>query len=198
MKSTKLLRAAAVTVLGLSLGATVASAAPGTGTIDTTGPNSHNEVTFNGGNDVNLDNNNSVRVSNMTAQSAYTGDVVAATNTTAGDAASGAAMNDNSLTGHLSVSNTNSNSAALASVAGGGGSDGSITNTGPSSWNEVTFNNGSSVEVDNNNCISIQNTTTQTASSGDATVTNNTTGGSAVSGDASNSNSTDLTVTVSN
>jgi hypothetical protein len=197
MKSTKLLRVAAMTVLGLSLGATVASAAPGTGTIGTTGPNSHNEVTFNDGNSVSVDNNNSVRVSNYTDQHAYTGDAVTANNTTAGGAASGDAVNDSSLSAHLSVSNTSSSAAALAAVDNGS-SSGTITNTGPSSFNEVTFNGGSEVSVDNNNCISIQNNVDQRASSGDATVTNNTTGGSATTGDAMNTSSTDLTVSISN
>jgi hypothetical protein len=197
MKSTKVLRAAAVAVLGLSLGATVASASPGTGTIDTTGPNSHNEVTFNGGNTVDLDNNNRVDLDNRTYQDADSGDAEVEHNTTGGSASSGAAMNDNMTSAHVSISNTNSNSAALGAV-GGGSNDGSITNTGPSSWNEVTFNNGSSVEVDNNNCVTISNHTNQDANTGDAEVKNNTTGGDATSGDASNVNTTDLTVSISN
>jgi hypothetical protein len=106
-------------------------------------------------------------------------------------------MNDNMTSAHVSISNTNSNSAALGAV-GGGSNDGSITNTGPSSWNEVTFNNGSSVEVDNNNCVTISNHTNQDANTGDAEVKNNTTGGDATSGDASNVNTTDLTVSISN
>ena len=198
MKRTKILRAAAITVLGLSLGAGVASAAPGTGSIDTTGPNSHNEVTFNSGDEVDLDNNNRVNVRNSTDQSAYTGDAKVRHNTTGGDATSGDAMNDNMTTARVSISNANSSSAALAAVGGGGSNMGSIDNTGPSSWNEVTFNNGSSVDVDNNNCVDISNSTSQTATSGDATVSNNTTGGNATSGDASNVNTTDLSINITN
>jgi hypothetical protein len=197
MKSTKLLRATAVAVLGLSLGATVASASPGTGVIDTTGPNSHNEVVFNGGNDVDLDNDNKVDVDNDTDQDADTGDAEVKNNTTGGDATSGAALNDNMLTGEISISNTNSNSAALG-FGGNGDSEGTITNTGPSSWNEVVFNNGSSVDVDNDNDVYIDNNTDQNADSGDAEVENNTTGGDATSGDATNVNTTSLTITISN
>ena len=155
-------------------------------------------MTFESGDSVDLDNRNNVRVSNETEQSADTGYAKVYNNTTGGDATSGDAMNDNALTAHVSISNTNSNSAALSYGGGGGGSEGSITNTGPSSWNEVTFDNGSSVEVDNNNCVSIQNATEQSATSGDAKVYNNTTGGDATSGDATNVNTTDVTVSISN
>jgi len=197
MKRTKALRVTALAVLGLSLGATVASAAPGTGVIDTTGPDSHNEIVFDGGNDVDVDNDNDVSVDNDTDQDAYTGDAKVFDNTTGGDAASGSAMNDNMFRANLSIDNSGSSAAAL-DFGGNGGNEGTIETTGPDSWNEITFDNGSEVNVDNNNDVNVDNNTDQHASSGDAKVFNNTSGGDATSGDASNVNTTEVTVSIKN
>lgn len=196
MKRTKILRVAAFTVLGLSLGAGVASAAPGDGTIDNTGPDSNNVLTFNNDTDVDVDNDNDVRVNNHNPQDARTGDARVRHNTTGGSATTGDATNDSLLRASLRVTNTGASS--LMSGTGNGTSTGSIDTTGPDSNNVITFNNGYDVNVDNNNDITVSNWNHQDADSGDATVSDNTTGGNATTGDASNISTTEVTVEVNN
>jgi hypothetical protein len=80
----------------------------------------------------------------------------------------------------------------------GGNNTGSISNTGYNSDNTVSSRVRNSVDVENNNNICVSNDNEQTASSGDARVSENTTGGSATSGDASNTNSTTVSFNVTN
>jgi hypothetical protein len=54
------------------------------------------------------------------------------------------------------------------------------------------------LKVNNDNNLSVSNTNYQTASSGNATVSENTTGGSATSGNSSNTNSTTVDFNVTN
>lgn len=194
----KLLRASAVTVLGLGLGAGVASAAPGTGTISgPTGPNSNNQVTFNGWDTRTVSNNNKVSVRNHNPQKASTGKAEVRYNTTGGAATSGEATNDSLLRANLSVNNAGSSAAAMNT--GGGSQTGSITGaTGPSSNNQVTFNGGSTVTVSNNNSAYVTNDNHQEARSGSAEVSHNTTGGSATSGAATNISTTEVTLSLTN
>lgn len=192
-----MLRVAAITVLGLSLGAGVASAAPGDGSIDNTGPDSNNQITFNNDTDVDVDNDNDVRVRNHNPQDADSGDARVHHNTTGGDATSGDATNDSLLRATVRLSNTGAGVAALGN-GGNGGSTGSIDTTGPDSNNQITFNNGFDVDVDNDNDVTVENWNDQDADSGDATVSDNTTGGNATSGDASNISTTEVTVEVNN
>lgn len=197
MKSQKLLRVAAVTVLGLSLGAGVASAAPGDGSIENTGPDSHNWVSFDSDMDVDVDNDTDVDVDNDTDQDADSGDAKVHDNTTGGDATSGDAMNDNSTSVHASVNNSGASAAALG--GGGGGSwSGSIDTTGPDSWNKIDFDSDVDIDVDNDTDIDVDNDTDQDARSGDASVYHNTTGGSATTGNAVNTNSTEVVIEVTN
>lgn len=194
----KLLRASAVTVLGLGLGAGVASAAPGTGTITgPTGPNSNNQVTFNGWDTRSASNNNKVSVRNHNPQKASTGRAEVRYNTTGGDASSGEATNDSLFRANLSVNNSGSSAAATAGT--GSTQTGSISGaTGPSSNNQVTFNGGSTVTVTNNNHAYVTNDNRQDARSGSAEVSHNTTGGTAMSGDATNISTTEVTLSLTN
>lgn len=196
MKRTKMLRVAAVTVLGLSLGAGVASAAPGNGSVTNTGPDSDNIITFNNMSSALVSNTNGVTVTNTNPQAAVTGAAAVTDNTTGGGAASGDATNDSMLRGSLRISNVSAGAAALNS--GGSASTGSISTTGPDSTNVITFNNSDTSTVANTNTLLVSNVNTQTASSGAAVVDHNTTGGSATSGDASNVSTVDLTVEVNN
>jgi len=196
MKKAKMLRVAAVTVLGVSLGAGVASAAPGDGSIDNTGPDSSNVITFNNDTDVDVDNDNDVDVDNDSDQDADSGDARVHHNTTGGDASTGDAMNDNLFRATVRLNNSG---AGLASLNGGdGGSTGSIDTTGPDSTNTITFNNGLDVDVDNDNDVDIDNDSDQDADSGDAWVNDNTTGGNATTGNATNVNTTEVTVEITN
>lgn len=65
----------------------------------------------------------------------------------------------------------------------------SITNTGPGSNNSITVRKNSTTRVSNNNDVSVSNTTSQSASSGNASVRGNTFAGNAFSGSAGNSSS---------
>jgi hypothetical protein len=84
--------------------------------------------------------------------------------------------------------------AALASAAPGG----TITNTGPSSYNKIKHSSNQKVEVKNETNLSANNSTSQTTKSGKAEVEHNTTGGDATSGLAKNNTSLDVSASVSN
>lgn len=71
-----------------------------------------------------------------------------------------------------------------------------ITNTGPDSTNIITNTETNTCVITNINDIDIDSASTQTAVSGDATVSNNTSGGSAVSGSAVNTNTEIITVII--
>jgi hypothetical protein len=72
----------------------------------------------------------------------------------------------------------------------------SASTQGPNSG--IYVNSSNNTNVRNDNDVSVTNSNHQTASTGDATVSNNTTGGNATSGDATNNNSTWTSVSISN
>jgi|GEM_PF-1547983 len=76
--------------------------------------------------------------------------------------------------------------------------DSSISNTGPDSTNKVTNTTTNTVQVDNDNHLTVTNSNDQTAKTGSASVKGNTTAGSAMSGDATNSNNVSTTIDVGN
>jgi len=192
----QLYRAAAATVLGLSLATGGMVAADNNGSISKTGTDSDNTVTSTTHSTWKVDNDTDLSVHNDNDQHAYTGDAKASHNTTAGDATSGDAMNTNSL----SVKATVNNAASTSGMGGSGSMDatGSIDNTGTDSTNTVTSTQTSKVTIDNDTNIRVYNDNDQRASTGDASVRDNTTGGSATSGDATNTNSSSFTFDVSN
>lgn len=195
MKKLPLLQAAAVTVIGVGLTGAVASAA--TGTIDTTGPNSHATVKSTVSNQTHVNNKNHLHASNTNSQSAKSGKADVHNNTTGGGATSGDSSNDNSLNASVTVDNSGA-AGALAGAVGGDDNDGSISNTGPNSKATVESKTTNTVKVNNNNNLWVTNVNTQSATTGSAKVSNNTTGGDATSGNASNTNSTDITFDVTN
>jgi hypothetical protein len=75
---------------------------------------------------------------------------------------------------------------------------GSITNTGPDSYNAVKSKTINKTRVKNNNDLNVNSWTAQTASSGEASSEHNTTGGGATSGSAANTNSTSVSATIDN
>ncbi len=75
------------------------------GTLDTTGPDSHNVVVNKTNNSLKVTNNNNVSVHNSSYQSAYSGDASVSHNTTGGDATSGDASNTNSASTTINVTN---------------------------------------------------------------------------------------------
>jgi hypothetical protein len=191
----KLLKALAAALIGIGLSAGMAAAQ--TGSIDTTGPDSNNNIEFKDELDVDVDNKNDAEVRNDVDQDADSGDADVNHNTTGGDATSGDAMNESELS--TSATMSNSGVGDLGDWWGGSGSSSaSIDNTGPDSDNTVEFNNDTRIDVDNNNYLDVDNDVDQDADSGDADVDGNTTGGDATSGDAHNSSSVSTTVHMSN
>jgi hypothetical protein len=191
----QLYRAAAATVLGLSL--TTGIVAADTGNINTTGPGSSNTVTAVTTASHVATNNNNLGVQNKNHQDADSGDASVKWNTTGGSATSGAASNHNAV----AVSATINNSASAAHVAplmGGGSASGSISNTGPGSNNLVSSVVNTTSVVTNNNNVEVSNYNHQDADTGDAKVYGNTTGGSATSGSASNTASSTFSFNISN
>jgi hypothetical protein len=166
-----------------------------TGTNSYTGPDSWNKVRNKTSARMDVDNNNHVSATNNNNQNAHTGSANVSGNTTGDDAWSGNAENANSLSASLTVNN-----------AAGGGIDmpaapahsGTNNMTGPDSHNYVENSTYTSVEIDNDNCLTVTNTNNQTATSGTANVSGNTTGGAAISGDASNTNATTVNFAVTN
>jgi hypothetical protein len=75
------------------------------GSISNTGPNSHTSIESEVRNNLSVSNSNSFHISNTSSQSAHSGDASVSNNTTGGDATTGDAMNTNSSSISLSVSN---------------------------------------------------------------------------------------------
>ncbi|MBI2009017.1 hypothetical protein HYS84_01225 [Candidatus Saccharibacteria bacterium] len=190
-KLLKILSAALV-----SAGLTTGFAAAQSGSIDTTGPDSENKVKIEQKNEAKIDNDNDVKVKNKNYQSADSGDAKVKHNTTGGDATSGNSSNSNSASSDVSVSNSGGGTWSLTPPASD--ADGSISNTGPDSKNEVKITTTNKLKIDNDNDVKVKNDNYQTATSGDATVKDNTTAGDATSGDASNDNTVSNSVNINN
>ncbi len=196
----KLLRIAAIAVMGVSLAAFGGGAAfADSATIEDTGPDSHNTVEFRGERELDVENDNDIRVENRTEQRAYSGDVTVRRNTSAsGDHESGEARNDSLARTTVEIDNA-SNGCLCDGFGGSGDNEGTIENTGPDSRNHITFRNDVEVDVENDNEIDVENDTEQSASSGNVRVERNTTAnGDARSGDAVNINTVETVVRVSN
>jgi hypothetical protein len=189
----QLIRAAASSVLGLSLMTGFAAA-----DINTTGPGSSNRVTTHNTNRFTQTNNNRLHLSNRNDQRASSGDATVRYNTTGGSATSGDASNDNSFDASVSVDNSSGGGGGGGFNWGAVSDPGNIDTTGPGSRNTITTTNSNSVRITNNNNLSVENSNHQSAYTGDATVRYNTTGGDATSGSASNSNSSSFELNVSN
>lgn len=184
--------AIAMATAGLAVGVAAASS------IDTTGPDSTNKVEVSSYNKAELKNKNNLNVNNNNSQSADTGDAKVKGNTTGGDAMSGDAENSNEA--DTSVEVDNGACGCIADFFGGSGDlgGGSISTTGPDSYNKIEVKSTNKLEVRNYNNVNVNNNNSQSASTGNATVYHNTTGGDAVSGSASNTNSTSTSVSISN
>lgn len=196
----KLKKAVSAGVLSLGLVVGVAGFAGATsGSIGTTGPYSDNEVVNDSRTDIDVDNDNDIRLSNTNDQYATSGPAGVKKNTTGGHATTGHSDNNSSVNAMVEIDNSSSTEAALDGVdLGSNGGTGSIHNTGPNSDNIVTYESRVNIDVDNDNDIRIQNNSVQMAESGSADVSYNTTGGNATSGNVSNTSSTNFTVRVTN
>lgn len=198
MKARKLVSA---TVASLGLVAGLSGFAGATsGSIRDTGAHSYNAVRSHKSTSVRVNNDNDLRVTNTNTQRAYSGDADVWGNTRVGDVSTGNARNANSTNISATVDNSASSSswAGVVHPSGGSGATGTIHDTGYDSNNVVTSRETTRVNVNNDNDIRITNNNTQTATSGDATVSHNTTVGSVTTGDATNTNETTIRLDVSN
>jgi hypothetical protein len=190
---------AGVLSLGLLVGLGGYDAGATSRSITHTGPYSYNKIKTEISNRVRVNNDNTLKVENDNWQNAYTGDASVVHNTTGGTAITGNARNANSLDVSATVNNAGAGGAWTDNHAGAGaGAGATIEHTGPHSDNVVKYEQRSSVNIQNDNYIKVDNNNHQQATSGDAKVYGNTTGGDAVSGDATNENSTSVNISVTN
>ena len=188
----KVLRLAAGTTVALSLMTGVAAA--NSGAIGNIGHDSAARIKTHKSDTHRVKNNSNVNVKNNNPQHAHTGDATATHNDSAGDAATGFAVNDSFTRTSVGVDNT-----ASAHTAPATGSDRSyIHHVGPNAYADIKAVDKSQTEVTNNTNVNVQTNTTQEAMSGNARVSNNGTGGHAVSGDATNISTNETTVEISN
>jgi len=198
----KLKKAVGAGVLSLGLVVGLAGfAGAATGTIGTTGPGSDNYISHESSTELDVENDNDVRLTNKNHQYASSGDAEVKGNTTGGDATSGDGENDNSVDATIEIDNSQT-AGAFEGVGSGSGSgnggESSIDTTGPKSDNTVKTESKVEIDVDNDNNIHVYNNNDQVAKSGDAEVRYNTTGGDATSGSVTNTNSATFTVRVTN
>ena len=146
----QLIRAAATTVLGLSL--TTGMAAAQTGTINQTGSSSRNNITHNVNDSQTVRNQTHATATNNNEQEAYSGSVTSNENTTGGDAYSGYVSNDNAT--HTIAHVMTSASAPVFSSNDNSGSA-SISNTGFNSDNNVTSNTNNTSSVNNDTSLNV-------------------------------------------
>lgn len=95
------------------------------GTITTTGPGSQNDVQLTNKNEVTINNQNDIQVTNSNYQSAKTGSASVSGNTTAGDAMSGAATNNNNVMTLIGISPTKVPTGGQGGGSGAGSTSGS-------------------------------------------------------------------------
>jgi hypothetical protein len=191
----QLYRAAAATVLGLSLTTGIA-AAQTSGTIHQTGADSYNKVSSRVHNQRYVNNDNDVRLSTSNHQYATSGDATSRRNTTSGNVGTGTATNTRSVSASLMVDNSASSGAGA--VMANTNTTGRISNTGYNSTNVVKSTVDNKTVVNNDNDICVTSTNTQNATSGDATATENTTVGNVTTGSASNTSSENFVISVKN
>ena len=119
---------------------------------------------------------------------------------------SGTAASDSAATGNASNTNatqvavriSNARPQSTQENQNNNNAHDSISMTGPQSSNTISDITRNSVEQTNANNVDFTNNNHQTASTGNASVSDNTFGGSARSGNASNMNSTDFELAITN
>lgn len=142
-------------------------------------------------------NTNTVNVSNNVRQYAHSGNASVYGNTHGSNATSGDATNTSKNT--VSVSISNSPVPAYRGYGGSGHNTTDINTTGPGSHNYIGGDSHQgNMKITNTNTVNVSNNVSQTAKTGNATVSHNTHGGNATSGDASNYSSNNVSINISN
>ena len=147
----------------------------GDNSINDTGPSSANRITTTVSNRLTENNTNNVSVNNSNSQSATTGNATVSGNTNGGSATSGDASNSNSTSATVAASNSGPNFGGSMTVPTG--SSGSISDNGPDSSDTILSRITNSATINNTNDVSVSNSNSQFARSGNATVSGNTSGG---------------------
>ncbi len=172
------------------------------GTIDTTGPDSTNEVSHSAEVETTVENSNTVDASIDTTQDAESGEATVENTTEGGSAETGHAENENTVHAEVMIENGGSGSGDMNSIAdavmNNASSESSIERTGPDSTNTITSDSTVTTTVTNENDIAVTSNVEQTATSGDANVSDSTMGGDATSGDAHNSSSSMFSFSITN
>ncbi len=195
----KIIKSTSLSVFGVLLSAGFVSAQ--TGSIDTTGPDSENEIVYESSMQYDVENTTDIQADVELDQDASSGDAEVRHNTEAGDAETGDAENMNEIEASIEIDNSGSSSLGSADMGGcgcGGDAESSIDRTGPDSTNTISTTHESTVEISNEVDIDFDVDVEQDAESGDATVQGNTIGGSATTGSASNHSSTVFSFSVQN
>jgi len=160
----------------------------GSQTINNTGDGSTNTIGSDGLSDTTLNNNNSVTLDTTSTGQAISGNAIVLANTTGGSANTGNALDENTIVNMLQSSSnqlgTGNTVTFVANIDGNVDGDllinpatlGDIQSAGAPGTNDVTVNNTTDTNINNN--------VTLAAQSGDATVADNTTGGDATTGSA--------------
>jgi hypothetical protein len=194
----KLARISATVASSLALVAGFSGIA-GAASIDDSGRNSDNHISYSNKVRTHVDNDTHVSLHNDNDQHAYSGDANVHDNDDVDGVSTGSASNDNSTDATVSVSNDNN----VGDSGGMGGSDwsapdASMNDTGRDSDNTIRYTNEVNTSVKNDTNVWISNDNDQHASSGDANVRDNDDVGNVTTGDATNTNSSTFSVSVSN
>jgi hypothetical protein len=185
MKKTTLYRAAAATVLGLSL--TTGVAAADTTNINHTGYKSVNIGASLTDSSSHTNVKNNVGTANIVSQGSMTGDATVQHNKKGGSASTGDSSNAGAVVNVTKVTNTAPAPAAPAmDPMSDGGNTTDISHTGPKSFNLGVTATDSSTHTSDTNNVGTVNVVSQQSVSGDATVQNNKKGGDATTGSSSN------------
>jgi nucleoporin NUP1 len=189
---------AVVTSLGLVVGMSAFAGAT-SGNFTNSGDDNTNTATTTTTTHTTLHNNNNAGVFNLNAQGAESGKAVVHGNSSDGSATTGDASNASNTSTSITVSNTNSNSAALmGSAVVAPDTSATVMNSGDHNLNTVSTTTTTTTNVTNNNNVGVVNLNLQGASSGNAIVHGNSSTGSATTGDVSNTSSTSTSINVSN
>jgi hypothetical protein len=169
----------------------------GNASIYLTGPYSNNRISSNNSNRVANNTINNVSATNSNNQSAKSGQVVISGNTVVeGVGGSGDATNTNTGVNNVQIDNT-SDTPTFSDGSGGGNA--SIDTTGPGSNNQIKSNSSNTFSQNTTNNVSAQNSSQQTATTGNVIITGNTVvKGVGGSGNASNDNQAENDVGITN
>lgn len=192
MKKTTLYRAAAATVLGLSL--TTGVAAADTTNISHTGYKSLNIGATLTNSSTHTTVSNDIGTGTTASQMSMSGAATVQHNKKGGSATTGSNNNTGSVMSTTTVTNT---APAASPMPAASSNTTDVTHTGPKSFNLGVTATNNSVNTSDTNTVTTVNDVSQMSASGDATVQNNKNGGSATTGASSNNlvvtNSTTVT-----